>query len=173
MSRTTKKAAAAPQTVAPAAPAPELAPEASVEKPVTGGGLGLVPNPVVGYRIVPDWNSFNVQLVKRRGATSKQAGQEYGETIAYCRSLEFATRHIIQHATRVYGEELQDAALEVRQTVGDAEALAQAIVKAQDTAMAAVLELQARIDALGLDRKGLVQALGEATDAPAADTDAA
>jgi hypothetical protein len=134
-------------------------------------GLGLVPNEVVGYRIVPDWNSFNVQLVKRRGASSKQAGQEYGETLAYCRSLEFATEYIVQHATRVYGEELQNAEEAVRKTVGDAKALAEAIVKAQASAVAAVLELKARIDALGLDRKGLVQALGDATDAPSSNAD--
>lgn len=136
-------------------------------------GLGLVPNEVVGYRIVPDWNSFNVQLVKRRGESSKQAGQEYGETLGYCRSLEFATDYIVQHATRVYGEELQDAVQSVSGSVGDAKSLAVAIVKAQAAAISAVKELQARIDTLGLDRKGLVQALGGATDAPpAVDPDA-
>lgn len=130
-------------------------------------GLGLVPNEVVGYRITPDWTSFNVQLVKRRGPSSKQAGQEYGETLAYCRSLEFAAKYIVSHATRVYGEELQDANEAIKHTVGDAEALSAAIVKAQEAAINAVRDLQVRIDALGLDRKGLVQALGEATDAPA------
>lgn len=136
-------------------------------------GLGLVPNEVVGYRIVPDWNSFNVQLVKRRGKTSSQAGQEYGETLGYCRSLEFAAKFIVSHATRMYGEELQDAALDVKKTVGDAQALSDAIVKAQNAAFGAVKDLQARIDALGLDRKGLVHALGEAKDAPAGEVDAA
>lgn len=137
-------------------------------------GLGLVPNVIVGYRIVPDWNSFNVQLVKRRGAGSKQAGQEYGEVLGYCRSLEFAADYIVQHATRVYGEELQDAEhASIRQTVGDATALAAAIVKAQAAAQEAVVVLLARIDSLGLDRKGLVQALGGATDAPDSGLDAA
>jgi hypothetical protein len=134
-------------------------------------GLGLVPNEVVGYRIVPDWNSYNVQMVKRRGASSKQAGQEYGETLGYCRSLEFASDYIVQHATRVYGEEMQDAEEAVSGSVGDAKALSAAIVKAQAAAISAVKELQARIDALGLDRKGLVQALGDATDAPSSTVD--
>jgi phage-related tail protein len=136
-------------------------------------GLGLVPNEVVGYRIVPDWNSYNVQLVKRRGKSSSQAGQEYGETLGYCRSLEFAAKFILSHATRMYGEELQDAALEVKKTVGDAQALSEAMVKAQALTFAAVKDLEARIIALGLDRKGLVHALGESKDAPSSDVDAA
>ena len=124
-------------------------------------GLALIPNEVIGYRIVPDWNSFNVQLVKRRGASSKNAGQEYGEALAYCRSLEFAATYIIQHATRMYGEELQDAQQDRDGSIGSANALSEAIVKAQAAAILAVKELQTRIDALGLSRKGLVKALGE------------
>lgn len=147
-------------------------------------GLGLTPNEVVGYRIVPDWYSFNVQLVKRRGAGSKNAGQEYGETLGYCRSLPFAVKYIISHATRMYGEENQAAfdeantpdpqaqaaaakkAEEIRTTVGYAQALEVAIGKAEEVALAAVAELEARIAALGLDQKSLVKALGGAADAP-------
>lgn len=129
-------------------------------------GLGLTPNEVVGYRIVPDWYSFNVQLIKRRGAGSKNAGQEYGETLGYCRSLSFAVKYIVSHATRMYGEELQNASLDVTGTVGDAKALEAAIEKAEGVALTAVAELEARITALGLDQKSLVKALGGNGDAP-------
>lgn len=132
-------------------------------------GLNLVPNEVVGYRIVPDWTSFNVQLVKRKGASSKEAGKEYGITLAYCRSLEFASDYIVQHATRVHGEENQMSQEALDGSVGSAIALAEAIVKAQAAAITAVQELQSRIDALGLSRKALVHALGESTDAPPVD----
>jgi uncharacterized small protein (DUF1192 family) len=136
------------------------------EEVVQKVGLGLTPNEVIGYRIVPDWYSYNVQLIKRRGASSKNAGQEYGETLGYCKNLPFAVRYIITHATKMYGEELQDASEEINKTIGDAKALEVAIGKAEAVALAAVAELEARIAALGLDQKSLVKALGGADDAP-------
>lgn len=145
------------------------APVVQVEDPKDGtpkSGLGLTPNEVVGYRIVPDWYSFNVQLIKRRGKSSKNAGEEYGETLGYCKNLPFAVQYIVSHATRMYGEELQNASLEITKTVGDAKALEVAIAKAEGVALAAVAELTARINALGLDQKSLVKALGGMSDAP-------
>lgn len=53
-------------------------------------GLGLVPNEVVGYRVVPDHTSWNVALVKKHGKESKKAGQEYAQTLGYYKDLKSA-----------------------------------------------------------------------------------
>lgn len=135
-------------------------------------GLQLTPNEIVGYRIKPDWYNFKVVLVKKKGAASKDKGQEYEEVLGYCRSVQFAANFIISHATRMYGEELQDATEAQKKSVADAKALAEAVEKAQACALVAVQELEERIKALGLTRKELVVGLGGADDAPTNDSTA-
>lgn len=127
-------------------------------------GLQLTPNEIVGYRIKPDWYNFKVVLVKKKGAASKDKGQEYEDVLGYCRSIEFATNYIIDHATRMYGEQYQAASLSEKKTVADAVALMDAIAKAKDCALVAVKELDERIRVLGLSRKELVVGLGEGGD---------
>ena len=137
-------------------------------------GLQLTPNEIVGYRIKPDWYNFKVVLVKKKGAASKDKGAEYEDVLGYCRSIEFAAKYIVDHATRMYGEEYQAASLSEKKTVADALALMEAIAKAKECALVAVKELDERIKALGLSRKELVVGLGEGgDDAPAAEKDAA
>lgn len=126
--------------------------------------LNLAPNELVGYRIKPDWHSFNVVLVKRHGPTSKNAGQEYDTPLAYCKNLSFAADCIFSHATRMVGELNQKDALQAEGSVADAKALHAAFDDARAHTLQAVAELQSRIDKLGLPRKELVQALGSAED---------
>lgn len=125
-------------------------------------GLGLVPNEVVGYRIKPDWYSFNVVLVKRHGPGSKKAGQEYETTLAYCKSLSSAVHWIVSHHARVQGSLNQDDLQAATGSVADAKALEASFEGAVAKALQAVAELEARIKAAGLLNKHLVQALGNA-----------
>lgn len=152
-------------------------------------GLGLVPNEIVGYRIKPDWYNFTVVVVKRFGASSKKAGQEYEEALAYCRSLQSASDWLIEHVTRVTAEQLQDDVLKAAQaqiaakgakvtakvaedSVANAKALAQAIATAKDSAHAAIADLAARLAAAGLDTpKKLTHFMGD--EMPEGDADTA
>lgn len=124
--------------------------------------LNLTPNEIVGYRIRPDWHSFNACVVKRYGPNSKSSGQEYETTLAYCKSLKFCCEWIFSHVLRVQSE-LNQADLEAATgSVADAKGLYQAFDVAQAQVLRAVEELQARMDAAGLTNKLLVQRLGSA-----------
>lgn len=112
--------------------------------------LQLTPNEVVGYRIKPDWYSFNVVLVKKHGAQSKNAGQEYETVLAHCKNLNFAVEWLVSHATRMHGEDAQKEALAQTGELADVKALAGAIEKAQQEALKAVADLQARLESAGL-----------------------
>lgn len=123
-------------------------------------GLGLVPNEIVGWRIKPDWYNFAVVLVKRHGPTSKKAGQEYEEPLAYCASLENAVRRIISQEIRAEAERLQ-AVEALEGSVASANAMLKAIQSAQKAAFAAVADLNARLAEAGLDTpKKLTHFLG-------------
>lgn len=122
--------------------------------------LNLEPNELVGYRIKPDWNSYNVVLVKRKGPASKNAGQEYDTPLAYCKNLEFAAAWIFSHAARMQGELNQKDQAKANGSVAEAAALAKAFSFAQESTLQAVEDLRAQIAALPLNRKELVQALG-------------
>jgi hypothetical protein len=132
--------------------------------------LNLTPNELVGYRILPDWHSFNVVLVKRHGPNSKNAGQEYFTPLAYCKNLDFAVSWIVSHAARMEGELNQKDALQAEGSVADAKALLAAFEKAQAYAIAAAKELQASFEALAMTQKELVMSLG-AKDAGHSDSD--
>lgn len=125
-------------------------------------GLGLVPNETVGYRIKPDWYSFNVVLVKRHGPGSKKAGQEYETTLAYCKSISLAVRWIVSHHARVQGGLSQEEAHVATGSIADARALEASFAQASAQALQAANELEARIRAAGLLNKDLVKALGAA-----------
>ncbi len=127
--------------------------------------LNLIPNEIVGYRIKPDWYSFNVVLVKRHGSQSKNAGKEYETTLAYCKSLPFAVNWLVSHAARMHGELAQKDQEAVDGSVADAKALAATFERARDEALRAVEELQARLFAAGLSKpKDVVQLLGGAAE---------
>lgn len=123
-------------------------------------GLDLTPNEFVGYRIKPDWYSFNVVIVKKHGKDSKHAGQEYDKVIAYCKSLPHAVEYILSHSLRVRSERAQDEQLALDQTVASTEALAAQYQTALGDALKAANELASRIQELGLSQKDLVKALG-------------
>ena len=122
--------------------------------------LNLTPNEVIGYRIKPDWYSFNVVAVKRHGPSSKNAGKEYETPLAYCKNLSFAAEWILGHASRVHGELNQKEQESVNGTVAQAEALAAAFITAQEHVNRAVEDLQARLEAAGILPKTLVRRLG-------------
>lgn len=122
--------------------------------------LNLTPNEVVGYRIKPDWYSFNVVEVKRHGAGSKNTGKEYETPLAYCKSLEFATSWILAHVVRVRAELNQKEQLAVDGSVADAKAILAAFNFAEAHVLQAVSELKTRLGLLNLSQQKLVQALG-------------
>jgi hypothetical protein len=125
------------------------------------GGLGLVPNEIVGWRLKPDFYNVTVTVVKRYGPASKKAGQEYEEPLAYCRNVKGAVEWLIQHVTRVKGEQLQDVTQAATKSVADATALMQAVEAAREAALAAVDDLEARLRARGLvGNKALTHFLG-------------
>ena len=131
-------------------------------------GLGLVPNKFVGYRIKPDWYSFNVVLVKRHGPGSKNAGKEYETTLAYCKTLPFAVAWIVSHRARVKGGELQDAQQVDDGTVASLEALRASFAEATELAVKAAHALEKRLEDAGILKKDIVRTLGpaEAEDQP-------
>ena len=123
-------------------------------------GLGLVPNKIVGWRIKPDWYNFTVVLVKRHGESSAKAGQEYEEPLAYCRTLPHAVDWLIEHATRVRAEDLQNAQQALTGSVADAQSLRQAIEEAHAHANKAIAELTQRLEAAGVFKpKEMLKAL--------------
>lgn len=125
--------------------------------------LNLIPNPVVGYRIKPDWYCFNVVVVKKHGSGSKSAGQEYETVLAHCKNLEFAAKWLFDHVLRVEGEKLQQSVIE--QSVADMQALLQATTVAKSEVLKAVEELRGELSRAGLlTPKQLVQALGQSED---------
>lgn len=132
-------------------------------------GLSLIPNETVGYRIKPDWYSYNVVLVKRHGAGSKNAGQEYEKPIAYCRDIAGAVRFILLHAVRVRAEVAQEERNAIDGSIASLEALSAQFEPALAEALAAAAELQARINALPMSQKQLVKALGAPADTEDAD----
>jgi hypothetical protein len=124
--------------------------------------LLLTPNKVVGYRIKPDWYSYNVVLVKLHGENSKNAGKEYETPLAYCRNIEFAAKWIFSHALRTAAELSQAEIESIEGNCADIRGLLGSVERAKDEVLRAMSELQARIDATGLSQKRLVQALGSA-----------
>lgn len=124
--------------------------------------LNLTPNKIVGYRIKPDWHSFNVVLVKLHGEGSKNAGKEYETTLAYCRGLDGAANWIFSHALRTKAELSQEEIAAVEGACADIRGLQTNVDAAKEEVFKAVANLQQRIDGLALTQKGLVQALGGA-----------
>jgi hypothetical protein len=102
---------------------------------------------------------MNVVVVKRRGPTSKNAGQEYEETLAYCRDVRNASLWLFNHIIRATGEEAQASAEVATKSLADMDALMAVVTVAQDHVLAAVADLEATLAKLGLSQKQLVKAL--------------
>lgn len=132
-------------------------------------GLSLTPNEVIGYRIKPDWYSFNVVLVKRHGASSKNAGQEYDKTLAYCRDVRGALKYIYLHSLRTRAEVSQAEHEALHGSIASLEALAAQVDLALEDVRSAAKDLEERIKNLGLSHKALVKAMGTAEDTPSTD----
>ncbi|KWT98465.1 hypothetical protein APY03_0600 [Variovorax sp. WDL1] len=109
---------------------------------------------------------MNVVVVKRRGASSKNAGQEYEETLAYCRDVRNASLWLFNHIIRANGADAQAAAEVTTRSLADVEALMAVVDEAQRHVLAAVESLETNLAALGLSQKELVKALA-AADTPA------
>lgn len=131
--------------------------------------LQLTPNEIVGYRIKPDWNSFNVVLVKKHGPTSKEAGKEYETPLAYCKNLTFAAEWVFSHATRVKGLEYQKEQEQIDGSVSSIDSLAKAFEYAKAETLKSVAELQARMTEAGLLNKEIVKTLHSADPASSPD----
>lgn len=99
--------------------------------------LDLAPNEVVGYRLKPDAFNWTVVRVKKHGAASKYAGEEYESTgLAYCKDLKNAVDFIINKEARLASEYLP---------------LVEAFEKAKQEALKAVADLEERLTAAGID----------------------
>jgi hypothetical protein len=131
----------------------------------TMSGLGLVPNEVVGYRLKPDWYSWNVVLVKRHGPQSKQAGAEYDTTLAHCKTLAFAVRSMLDHAVRHHAARAQREVEAATGSIADAQSVLNAVELAKADVMVAIARLQAELDQAGLKNKHVIQTLGAPADA--------
>lgn len=110
------------------------------------------PNEVVGYRIKPDYYSFNVVLVKRHGATSAQAGLEYETPLAYCKDLPSAVQWMHNHIARARGESLESELPQHADSLERAKALLQAFEDSRTEVLKAVAELTQRLEAAGLSK---------------------
>ena len=117
-------------------------------------GLNLVPNEVVGYRIVANTYSWDVVLVKRKGEQSKNSGEEYVTSLAYCKNLTFAVNWILN---KVLSEESQKLQAQMDETgdMASLKAILQSFEAAQKAAGAAVQDLESRIKSSGLELKDL------------------
>lgn len=119
--------------------------------------MNLTPNELVGYRIKPDYCSFNVVVVKRHGPTSNKAGEEYEKPLAYCSSIENATTWLVSHVTRIKGAELQEIEASLTGNIADAKQLELAMQIAVQEALKAVTHLQEQLNLSGLKQKDIVQ----------------
>jgi hypothetical protein len=99
--------------------------------------LEFTPNEVVGYRIKPDAFNWTVVRVKKHGAASKYAGEEYESTgMAYCKNLNHAVEFILNKEAKLAAEYLP---------------LLEAFDKAKQEALKAVRDLEQRLTAAGVD----------------------
>lgn len=112
-------------------------------------GLDLVPNSVVGYRIRAEWLNWVVVLVKRHGAQSRVAGQEYDTAVGYYKDLEQAARAALRLETARLAGSAQDAAVREQGTCAETQALLDALPGAAAQVERALHALHASIRALG------------------------
>jgi hypothetical protein len=73
------------------------------------------------YAIKTDEFNYKVILIKEKGEDSKNPGEKYEETLAYCKNIETAAEFIINRDARMKGQAMdmvsafksaKDAALE-------------------------------------------------------------
>jgi hypothetical protein len=99
--------------------------------------LDFAPNEVVGYRIKPDAFNWTVVRVKKHGAASKYAGEEYESTgLAYCKNLTHAVDFILNKEAKLASEYMP---------------LLAAFEKAKEEALKAVHDLEQRLTGAGVD----------------------
>lgn len=126
----------------------------SQEKSGFGGNrLNLVPNEVIGYRILPDQWNWTVVLVKKHGPESKYAGKEYSESLAFCRDVYSAVSWIVRHVAATEGRKSQDAYEKLKGDVANFQALEAVFARAEGAALAAVKNLEERLAEKGIDLK--------------------
>jgi len=104
----------------------------------------------VGYRIKPDYYSFNVVLVKRHGPGYAQAGQEYETTLAYCKNLSSAVQWMHNHIARARGQVLEGQLPDNADSIQRTQALLRAFEESREHTLRAIADLQARLEATGV-----------------------
>lgn len=122
--------------------------------------LDLTPNEFVGYRIKPDYHNYTVGIVRRYGPGSKLAGQEYFKPMAYCKDVSQAASMLFNFALRTRGEAAQDEQGLLDKSCADMKAFQCAVNDAKADVLAAIAELQSKIDVLGLNASQLAKILG-------------
>ena len=122
-----------------------------------GNRLNLVPNEVIGYRILPDQCNWTVVLVKKHGPDSKYAGKEYSESLAFCRDIYSAVSWIVRYEAATEGRKSQEAHEKLKGDVANLKALEAVFAKAENAALAAVKNLEERLNAAGIDLKKMTK----------------
>lgn len=104
-------------------------------------GLGLVPNKVIGYRVIPDTHSWNLALVKEHGENSKLAGQEYVTVLGYYKNLDHVLKAVLDKSLK---ENLM-ADPRVAAGIAHQEVMLEAQQKALETVSKVAADLEAMI----------------------------
>jgi hypothetical protein len=113
--------------------------------------LNLVPNEIIGYRVLPDTHNWTVVMVKRRGKDSKNAGQEYETPLAYCKGLENAANWIMDYVSKVDGRRIQDETFTREGVIADIESLKQGMVQGKKAVSWMLHDLERRLTEKGLE----------------------
>ena len=103
------------------------------------------PNEIVGLRLKPDRYNWTVVLVKKHGSSSKHAGQEYEESIAYCKNISFATSYMLNYYAANEGAKLQKQVLEEKGTAADPISILKAFELAELRVQETLKDLETRL----------------------------
>lgn len=113
------------------------------------GGLGLVENEHVGWRIRAEWLNWTVVQVKRHGASSRHVGQEYDIPMSYHKDVEQAIAAVLRYEGWRAGKLAQQQVLAERGERADIDALTEAITGARAAALETIEALRADLAQLG------------------------
>jgi hypothetical protein len=133
--------------------------------------LNLVPNEIVGYRVLPDTHNWTVVMVKRRGKDSKNAGQEYETPLAYCKGLENAADWVMGYVSKVEGRRIQDETFDREGVLADMESLKQGMTQGKKAVAWMLQDLERRLSEKGLDFETVKDYLKSADTAEAEATE--
>jgi hypothetical protein len=131
------------------------------------GGLGLVENEHVGWRIRAEWLNWTVVQVKRHGAASRHAGQEYDIAMGYYKDVEQAIAAILRFESWRAGKLGQQEVLAKNGTRADLDALSEAIAGARAAALEAIQALRGDLGQLGTNETEFRRTLARLTRTPA------